>query len=186
MVELWYIFGAEAKRLDQVCYQADWHSGFLREEKGVSLERLRFDLPACEANNWQSAAEASLFATPTGENSQSYTEGPDNSTGFTLSSPTFSPDGDGYEDYALIQYRNENTETSPPQLNLHIYSPDGLLIKALLSNYSLSHEDQILWDGRMTNSQLAPEGFYILTAETFDENGNTSRWQATVYLTYPQ
>lgn len=185
-LELSYIFGIEAKLLDRVCYNKDWHSGFLREDKGVSLERLRFDMPACAAGNWQSAAEEAHFGTPTGVNSQSIALLPSLNSGFSLLSPTFSPDGDSFEDFAVIHYKQPDDGNPPPQLNLNIYNPNGSLVNALYSNFSLSAQSQLLWDGRMNNGILAPEGFYLLQAETFNEKGERSRWQGTIYLTYPE
>jgi hypothetical protein len=186
-LELWYIFGAEAKILDSVCYSENWHSGFLRDEKGVSLERLRLDLPACTANNWQSAAEASAFGTPTGENSQRVqpTDSSQQEKPFRLIRPTFSPDGDGFEDVAVIQYIQTDNGQAPPQLDMEIYTPGGHLINPVYSNYSLASDSQLIWDGRMTNGNLAPEGFYIIQAKTYNKNGDQQKWQSSIYLVYP-
>ena len=181
-LQLWHIFGAEANLLDSSCYSEDWHSGFLRSERGVSLERTRWDLGGCVAENWQSAAESEGFGTPTGPNSQQLESPEGLSSGFQLLSPTFSPNSDGVEDLALIEYRQSDEGGALPRIHFSVFRPDGQLIKRVHNNYGLSRITQLVWDGSQQDGLIAPEGFYLLHIKTFDDTGRTGLWKGTVYL----
>jgi len=185
-LRLEYISNTLSSIIEDACYDEQWHSGFVRETRGVSLERLDLSIEACEANNWQSAAETVGFGTPTGENSQKI-ESIDASEidAFKLLSPTFSPDGDGFEDQMIFKYTNPQ-ELEPPQLDLFVYSLDGMLIKTLANNLSVGTETQIIWDGTNTNNQMMAEGYYLIKARTYRDNGEANQWQATVYLFYSE
>jgi hypothetical protein len=181
-LKLWHIFGAEATLLDSSCYSEDWHSGFLRSERGVSLERTRWDLSACEESNWQSAAESEQYGTPTGQNSQQLSLPEDLSAGFQLLSPTFSPNSDGQEDLAIVEYRQKDANQALPRIKFFVYRPDGQLVKQLYNNYGLSRTTQLVWDGSQRDGLIAPEGFYLLWISAFDDSGATDVWKGTVYL----
>lgn len=174
----------ESEIIEEVCYDEEWHSGFMRETKGVSLERLNMDLNACMKDNWQSAAETKGFATPTGKNSQQLDPIPASNQKFSLLSPSFSPDGDGFEDQMVFSFTNTAAE-APPQLDLFVYSLEGILVKTLANNLAVSQEDQILWDGTNEDGLLMTQGYYLIKARTYSDSGRVDQWQATVYLIYP-
>jgi hypothetical protein len=179
---LWYIFGAEASLLDSSCYVDEWHSGLLRSERGVSLERTRLDFSACEESNWQSAAESENFGTPTGPNSQQVDISGESVPGFQLLSPTFSPNSDGNEDLAIVRYIQEDVQRPLPRITFSVYRPDGQLVKQVHNNFGLSRNAQLVWDGSQSDGLIAPEGFYLLHIKSFDDEGRTDTWKATVYL----
>lgn len=181
-LELLYIFGAEASRLDSSCYVDEWHSGFLRSERGVSLERTRWDLSGCEQSNWQSAAESENFGTPTGPNSQQVDIPGESVSGFQLLSPTFSPNSDGIEDIAIVRYIQQDDQQPLPRITFSVYRPDGQLVKEVHNNFGLSRNAQLVWDGSQSDGLIAPEGFYLLHIKSFDDEGRRNTWKATVYL----
>ncbi len=181
-LRLSHVFGAEATILDSNCYNSDWHSGFLRSERGVSLERTRWDLSACDASNWQSAAESEGYGTPTGSNSQQLSLPEGYSDGFQLISPTFSPNSDGQEDFARVEYNHSDSDRILPRIQFSVFRPDGQLIKRVYNNYGLSRRAQLLWDGSQRDGLIAPEGFYLLRITVFDDAGRTDVWKGTIYL----
>jgi hypothetical protein len=181
-IQIWHIFGAQATALDSSCYSDAWQSGFLRSTRGVSLERLRFDFPSCEEENWQSAAESENYGTPTGPNSQQITNLDPEISGFKLLSPSFSPNSDGTEDVAVIQYQKPETTELPPRIHLNVYTPDGRLVRQPYNNFGLSQNAQLLWDGSLDSGLIAPEGFYLLQISAFNDLGETESWQGTIYL----
>jgi len=183
-IRLERITNTESKIIEEVCYDEDWHSGFTRETKGVSLERLNMYLNPCTKDNWQSAAETKGFATPTGKNSQQLDPMPESRETFSLLSPSFSPDGDGFEDQMVFSFTNTAAE-APPQLDLFVYSLEGILVKTLANNLAVGQEDQILWDGTNEDGLLMTEGYYLIKARTYSDSGRVDQWQATVYLIYP-
>src|SRR5690606_4103769 len=100
------------------------------------------DNPSNSPDNWHSASETIGFATPSRKNSQSYK--PEAEGTLTLSSPTFSPDGDGFEDVLLLTY-----EVDAPDLlgQITIYDDKGRKVKILMESHLLGAEGTVKWDG---------------------------------------
>jgi len=149
--------------VDQVSYTKDWHFRLLQTQRGVSLERFNAAMPSNDPNNWHSASETVGFATPGRVNSQIHNVGVDGA--LTLSSPTFSPDGDGFQDVLLIRY-----ELSDPELlgDLVIYDDKGRKIRTLLESHLLGSEGVIQWDGVRDDHTKASIGIYIILFEAFN------------------
>src|SRR5690606_4280311 len=60
----------ENKPIDQFAYKEDYHSAIVTDVEGVSLERISYNNPSQDPNNWTSAAKSNGFATPGAANSQ--------------------------------------------------------------------------------------------------------------------
>ncbi len=101
------ILNQENKVVDEFHYTEKMHSKLLYSVEGVSLERVHYDLPTQEANNWHSAAEIAGFGTPTYQNS-AYSEHKDFEAEIAISPKVFSPNGDGVDDVMEIHYQFEN------------------------------------------------------------------------------
>lgn len=155
--------------IDSFDYNKDLHSPLLDDQNGVSLERSNPDKPTQDIGNWNSAAAAAGFATPTYENSQfvDTTAAPDNDIVF-LPNPRFSPDSDGFEDVLLIEYQTEKPGFS---LNLHVFDVQGRLITRLVRNEVLATQGSFKWDGSINLGEKARTGIYILWAEIHHPDG---------------
>jgi len=155
--------------IDSFDYNKDLHSPLLDDQNGVSLERANPDKPTQDIGNWNSAAAAAGFATPTYENSQfvDTTSAPDNDIVF-LPNPRFSPDSDGFEDVLLIEYQTEKPGFS---LNLHVFDAQGRLITRLVRNEVLATQGSFKWDGSINLGEKARTGIYILWAEIHHPDG---------------
>lgn len=164
--------------IDQFEYNEKMHSPLLRNVKGVSLERINPNSKTQDNNNWQSAAEANNFATPTYKNSQFNAIAGSNSK-FSLSTPIFSPDGDGFDDFLLIKY---NFEQSGNSINIKIFDTDGRLVKNLVQNHYAGTEGEIKWDGSDENNKRAKFGPYIIFIEYFDAAGKVAYEKTVVTL----
>src|SRR5690606_32869576 len=90
------------RTIDSVFYTPDMQSPLIANPKGLSLERRQLTGPTDAARNFVSAASAVGGATPGYPNSQSTEQA--EKYGFSLQSPTFSPDNDGFEDLLKINY----------------------------------------------------------------------------------
>ncbi|MDX1653162.1 MAG: lamin tail domain-containing protein [Brumimicrobium sp.] len=149
--------------MDKVSYSEDWHFKLLQDDKGVSLERFDPSGPSDDLNNWHSASETVGFATPGRVNSQFNVA----NTGATinLSSSSFSPDSDGFEDVLLISY-----ELTEPSLvgDLIIYDDMGRKIRTLLKSHLLGLQGIIKWDGLDDDGNKASIGPYILIFEALN------------------
>lgn len=163
--------------IDELSYTEKMHHALLKEVKGVSLERVSFTRGADELGNLQSAASSVGFATPTYQNSQMEDMSAKNSV--TVTSKTFSPDNDGFEDLLEINYRfkeNGNLAT------INVYTDKGVLVRRLARNITLPTHGVINWDGLDDGGQLCKVGLYVLKVEVFNANGNTDHFKQTCVL----
>lgn len=86
------------KTIDSLVYTREMHQPFLRNVKGISLERRGYDLATNAPGSFTSAAVLAGGATPGYENS-SFVEKEEKKIIFFLRSQTMSPNGDGVEDF---------------------------------------------------------------------------------------
>ncbi len=159
------------ERIDRLQYTDDWHYALLEDEDGVSLERLNYDLPSQDADNWHSAAEAVGFATPGRFNSvfSTFTGG---SAVFDLEYPVFTPDGDAFRDVLVLSYQMPGVGYTA---NIQVYDLEGRPVATMASNLLLAESGLLTWDGITDEGNAAPMGIYILFAEVFDLSGNVER-----------
>ena len=164
--------------IDQFNYSEEMHFPLIRNAEGISLERTMFNRPTNDAGNFRSAAASTGFATPGYKNSQ-FTDELNSDEEFTLSSKTFSPDNDGFEDELQINYHFVN-----PGLvaNISVYNDKGILIKKLAENLTLSSAGIINWNGFDEFSRLLPVGIYLVYAELFDLEGKLKKYRRTIVL----
>ncbi len=165
--------------IDNGFYSIDLYDPLLDRLNGISLERLRLNQDGLQSSNWYSASTQNGGATPTGENSQRVFNPGAEDVRFSLTSPTFSPDGDGYEDVMVLLY-----EFDEPGFiaQAKIFSYDGVLIKNLLNNESLGTSGQILWSGETNDGERARVGVYYILIKAFQVGGKTIEEKIKVVL----
>jgi len=163
--------------IDSLSYSEDMHNPLFDDTDGVSLERIDFNAPTSDPNNWQSAAESVGFATPAYENSQ-YRTGTNGGTAdcVTIEKEVFSPDNDGFEDFLRIDY---NFDTGGYVANVRIFDARGRQIKQLINNQFLEPQGFFRWDGDTDEGLKTRLGIYIVWVELFDSNGNVTRCKNT-------
>jgi len=166
--------------LDSFNYSNKLHSPLLDQERGVSLERLNFDLPTNAAGNWHSAATSAGSATPGYTNSQIFRPTESNAEAvFRIEESKFSPDGDGFQDILLLPYQTN----APGYLaNISIFDINGRPVKRLARNESLSAEGILKWDGTTDELLKARIGVYVVWVELFEPQGNKSQQKLTCVL----
>lgn len=152
--------------IDSLFYMPDIWSPFLTSNHGVSLERRDFSKGIARNDNFLSAAIAVGGATPGYQNSQ-FVDTPVGNVVF-LTSRTFSPDNDGFEDELAINYR---VAESGYMANIDIYTDKGRLVRKLLRNQSIPTEGVIYWDGLSDANTQLPIGVYIAVIEFYNTLG---------------
>ena len=174
-----YVLNPDSLMLDAFSYDKDMHFELINDAEGVSLERIDQNAETNNAFNWHSAAETVGWGTPGIENSQNYLS---ISSGmfFTVETPVFSPDNDGYEDVGVFSFTMENAGYVA---NLYIYDHHGRIVKQLLKNELLGAEGTVSWDGVINNGEKGRAGIYIVYFEVFDLQGNVSAEKKTITLT---
>lgn len=165
--------------VDSFDYSETLHYPLLDDTRGVSLERIDPEAPTQSNGNWHSAASSAGFATPTAANSQRFSGNSRPDDLFELARPTFSPDGDGFEDVLLIRYR---TERPGYVLNLRVFDAQGRPVRMLADNLLLAAEGQLKWDGANDEGAKARLGIYVLWFELFTADGRIIRERETCVL----
>jgi hypothetical protein len=164
--------------VDEVKYKDDWHFALIDNPDGVALERIDPDGPSQNADNWHSAASTAGFGTPTYKNSQ-YKLLQSVSSTIELTPKVFSPDNDGRDDIAIIQYKT----TEPGYVaNITIFDGNGRAVRNLVKNGTLSLEGYWTWDGLDDKRMKLPVGTYILFTEIFNLKGKKNTFKNVVVL----
>lgn len=159
--------------VDHFSYSKDYHSAFIKDEEGVSLERISFAEPTNDRNNWKSASTTSGYATPGFINSNSRTESIVSSEDVVVSPEIFIP-GTGQPDFTEIQYKfNQGGYVA----NVKVLDANGRMIKELANNALLGTEGFIRWDGDRDDGSKARIGYYMVWFEVFDTSGTVKTFR---------
>ncbi|MCU0345535.1 MAG: lamin tail domain-containing protein [Saprospiraceae bacterium] len=165
--------------VDAFDYSEEMHHPLLDDEDGVSLERIRADGTTQDAANWHSAAEAAGWATPTARNSQILENQLVEDGFFEIPEPTFSPDGDGYQDFLAIFYK---TDKPGYAAKVRVFDAEGRFVKSIANNELLATEGFLRWDGDTSDGAKARIGIYVLAMELFNPDGTVREAKKTCVL----
>jgi hypothetical protein len=159
--------------IDHFLYSKDYHSAFIKDEEGVSLERISFTELTNDRNNWKSASTTSGYATPGFVNSNSRPNAMAPSEEVIVSPEIFIP-GTGQPDFTEIQYKfNQGGYVA----NVKVLDAHGRMIKELANNALLGTEGFIRWDGDREDGSKARIGYYMVWFEVFDNSGSVKTFR---------
>jgi hypothetical protein len=166
--------------MDRLDYEERWHFPLLERKEGVSLERISFNAPTQDRNNWFSAA-APFFGTPTFLNSQSERQSSLATLKecFRIENQVFTPDGDGFQDFMLLHL---DCAATGGVATIKIFDAAGRLMKTLLNQQTVAPGMFLSWDGTTDDGTKARIGPYLLMIELFDLDGNIKREQLKVVV----
>lgn len=164
--------------IDSFFYTDKMHSLFIKDNEGVSLERIAFNAPTNEPVNWKSASSTSGFATPGYVNSNSVTETILDEQAVEVNPEIFLPLS-GDRDFAQINYRFDKGGFVA---NVKVYNPQGVTIKNIAQNEILSSEGFFRWDGDKDNGTKASIGSYVIVFEVFDDQGHLKIYKKRVAI----
>ncbi|MBL0335738.1 MAG: lamin tail domain-containing protein [Chitinophagaceae bacterium] len=177
--EGWVILlDAQGNLLEELHYKDDWHFKLMNDPEGVSLERVDPVLTVNDPLNWHSAASTAGWATPGYRNSQYKQQGTADAT-FSITPTVISPDNDGRDDMATIQYQ---MESSGFVANITIYDASGRPVRLLVRNALLGHTGYWRWDGLDENGQKLQPGPYIFFIEIFNGEGKRKVFKEMVVV----
>ncbi len=165
--------------IDEFTYSDAMHFELLDLTDGVSLERVNYNKPTQDVNNWHSASEFAGFATPAYKNSQFRESSYPEAAEVYIEPKVFSPDNDGFDDYANIHY---NFGATGYVANVYLFDVYGRMLEQLANNVLLASEGSFRWDGVYQTGAKAPVGIYIIYFEAFDLQGNVKKVKTTVTL----
>lgn len=166
------LFSNHSVLLDSIYYSADMHSSLIIDPKGISLERI-----AAHSKEFHSASTLRGGATPGYKNSTDELDIQKNQ--LFLSSKTFSPNGDNFEDYLEINY-----ELDAPDyiISVEIFDEKGRIIKKLAHQNHAGTHGKITWDGKNETGQISRTGHYVLHAQIFNKTGKKYTFKQTFVL----
>jgi hypothetical protein len=163
--------------VDEVNYDRKWHFALIDNEEGISLERVDYNKPSVKGN-FHSAASTAGYGTPGYQNSQFrndlHVQGD-----VTVSPKTFSPDNDGTDDFAVINY-----QLSEPGYvaNITIFDAAGRPVRVLAKNSTLALTGSFRWDGLDNKFRKVPVGAYVIYTEIFNVNGKKKAYKNAVVV----
>lgn len=164
--------------VDEVNYDKAWHFALLDKAEGVALERLSPEAPSQSKNSWHSAATTAGYGTPGYVNSQ-FLQREAIDANIAVTPAIFSPDNDGRDDFATIQYGLAETGFVA---NISVFDAGGSLVRYLVKNELLSLKGSWKWDGLGANMNRLPIGTYIIYTEIFNTTGKKKTFRNTIVL----
>jgi hypothetical protein len=161
--------------IDEISYTSQWHSSFVKDKKGVALERIHPDEKTQDAGNWTSAAALSGYGTPGYRNSQQGTGEGANVT--SISAPVRKEDG-----FWHIAWQAES-----PGYNCRafLYNLSGNRVAEISNNELLGTSGEWLWDGRGSTGNFQPTGIYILFTELYKPDGTRLQFKQVILIKNP-
>ena len=164
--------------IDSFLYSKKLHSTLIKEEEGVSLERISLVQKTNLSSNWKSASSQSGFATPGFANSNARPELNLLDEKVTVEPEVFAPNS-GSQDYAKINYTFDQNNFVA---NIKILDQQGRLVKTIANNETLGYSGFFRWDGNLEDGTKARVGYYIVWIDLFDDTGavNTLRKRVIV------
>lgn len=172
------LLNQQGEILDEVKYDDDWHFKLIDNDEGVALERLDPAKESQHAANWHSAASTAGYGTPGYKNSQSVSL-QSNAAAIEVIPKVFSPDNDGFDDIASVQYKVGDPGYVA---NITIFDAAGRPVRNLVRNGTLSTSGYWNWDGLDNKGLKLPVGTYILYTELFNLQGKKQLFKNAVVL----
>ncbi len=158
---------------DSVHYFAEWGGG-----DGISLERINPELGSNEASNWSGCVHPER-STPNAVNSIFAPIVP-TETAISVAPNPFSPDGDGHDDVAIIQFQLPVTTAT---VHLKIFDMRGRLVRQVLNNAPTGATHQVIWNGVGDNGETQRMGIYVILLQAVnDRQGVVREARTTVVL----
>ncbi|MDL5048582.1 lamin tail domain-containing protein [Oscillatoria amoena NRMC-F 0135] len=137
--------------LDHFLYSRNYHSAFLSDKEGVSLERIHANEASNDPNNWKSAASVVGFATPGLPNSNSINTKAIRGE-INVEPELFIPLL-GQPDFTEIRY---SFEQGGKVANIKILDQQGREVKRIANNETLATDGFYRWDGDRDDGTRTP------------------------------
>lgn len=159
---------ADAKVIDEVSYAKGWHAAWVKNEKGIALERIDPDRPTQEASNWTSASETAGYGTPGYRNSQFGAEQAETPTG--IEAPVYS---ETTGEYGINYYLDQPGYSC----RAWVFDTAGRRL-AEVANQTLSgREGCFTWSGRASDGSRLTPGVYLFYADLYHTSGKVKAYK---------
>jgi hypothetical protein len=172
------VLNAQGKITDELKYSAKWHFKLLDNAEAVALERIDYNAASQNADNWHSAATNVNYGTPTYKNSQ-YRINDAVQGEVKLSPEIVSPDNDGQDDYANIDF---DFPEPGYVANITIFDANGRPVRYLQRNALCGTKGTYRWDGLGEKNQQLPTGVYVVLVDIFNLKGKKKFFKMPIVL----
>jgi hypothetical protein len=166
------------KMIDHFVYSKNMHSALIKDDEGVSLERISFDEPTNLIDNWKSASTSAGYATPGYRNSNSRTDALLPDEAIKVDPEIFIPIT-GHPDFTEINY---SFKQGGYIASVKIYDAQGRVIKLLADNEVLGTEGFYRWDGDQDDGTKARVGYYVVAFDVFNDSGSVKTFRKRVVV----
>lgn len=160
--------------IDEVSYTSKWHASSIKDQKGVSLERIDPDAETQSPSNWTSASATVGYGTPGYPNSQSDISMPDDPD--TPDEPTGikTPQWDESAGHYTISYYLDQ-----PGYNCRafVFNIAGQRVAQIANHELLGLTGKLTWDGYALSGKQLQTGVYIFYAELYHTSGTVKRYK---------
>lgn len=163
--------------LDSLSYSSDMHSSLIKDEEGVSLERVSLSKSAQVKDNWKSGVATSNFATPGFVNANALQQNSGHEE-VRIEPEVFEP-LTGQPNFASIHY---NFDKPGLVANAKILDAQGRVIKGMMNNEVLASVGFFTWDGDQDDGTRARIGYYTLWMEVFDTSGFVKTFRKRIVI----
>lgn len=167
------LLNREMELVDEVIYSEKMQYVLLSDNEGVSLEKIRPEIPSDESMSWHSASESAGWGTPGAENSV-YSQFPSAGEIISLSSGRITPNNDGVEDVLVIDL---DPAGAGNVVTVTLFDERGGFVRRIKENFLAGERASIVWDGTGDDASLVRRGVYIILIEMFDASGGKSSWK---------
>ena len=171
------LLNEQGKIIDEVKYSDKWHFALISNAEGVSLERIDPNAPSVQSN-FHSAATNVGYGTPGYKNSQ-FRSDLQVTGDITVTPDIISPDNDGIDDFATIQYSFPDPGSVS---NITVFDAVGRPVRYLQRNALNGLKGYYRWDGLGEKQQKLPVGIYVIYTEVFNLKGKTKKFKNTIVL----
>jgi len=164
--------------IDSANYTANWHNPANKSTKRISIEKFNPLMLSDTPLSWSSSTDAQFGGTP-GKTNSIYVPPTRSEEIFNLSPSTFSPNGDGSDDYLSIAI---SLPADSYQLSVSVYDMSGKLLRRLAAGTPAGPVTQLWWDGCDDSGQPMPAGSYRVTMNAAGYSGSRYSDTRTVTL----
>ncbi|HEX6893117.1 MAG TPA: lamin tail domain-containing protein [Chryseolinea sp.] len=154
--------------MDSFHYAKSFHSIFIKDPEGVSLERIAFGISTHNVQNWKSSSTTSGYATPGYLNSNSRGDLDYNDEPVQIEPEVFIP-VTGQPDFVWIHYEFDR---GGYVANVEVLDAQGHPIRQLANNEILGTQGTLRWDGDRDDGGKVRVGYYMVKFEVFDDSGD--------------
>lgn len=167
------------ERIDSFGFSKDWHHPLIKDENGVSLEKIRPDLSSGDPDHWQSASGTSGYGTPGRKNSQflDSLSGPEKRP-YHIHDRVVTPNGDGFRDYLSLEF---DLDQAGYKIRAEVYDPSGFKVREL-SQELVGPTEILSWGGDDDMGQILTSGNYILQIRLIHPEGRYRNYRELVVI----